>query len=316
MTKNERILLTGAGGQIGTVLTQALREKFGADRVLPTDLRPPAQAPKPFEVLDVLDSERLRAIVTHFEPTQIYHLAAILSAVGERNPRRAWEINMQGLFNVLDIGRDVEARLFFPSSIAVFGRLSPKVATPQNTILQPETVYGISKVAGESWCQYYHEKYGLDVRALRYPGIISYQSLPGGGTTDYAVEIFHQAVKGEPYTCFLKADTRLPMLYMPDAIRATLELMDAPSEQIATRTGYNLAGMSFTPEEVAQEIQKHLPDFRVRYRPDFRQSIADTWPQTIDDSLARKEWGWKPQFDLPGMTEDMLRHLNEQVALN
>jgi len=311
----ERILLTGAGGQIGTVLTRALREKNGSDQVLPTDIRLPEKPEGAFENMDVLDQQQLQRTAGHFKPTQIYHLAAILSAKGEKNPRRAWEINMQGLFNVLDLAREWDAKVFFPSSIAVFGRHSPKHQTPQHTVLQPETVYGISKVAGESWCQYYFEKYGLDVRSLRYPGIVGYQSMPGGGTTDYAVEIFHRAVAGKSYVCFLRPDTRLPMLYMPDAIRATLELMDAPAGQITVRNGYNLAGMSFTPAELAREIQRHFPGFQVQYRPDFRQSIADSWTQSIDDSQARADWGWKPEYDLPRMAEDMLRHLRERVTI-
>lgn len=314
---NETILITGASGQIGAVLNEELQKRYGSGAVLQTDIRLPEGRQGLFEELDVLDAEQLGRLIRKYKVRQAYHLAAILSAKGEKNPKWAWEVNMAGLFNILEAAREFGLKVFFPSSIAVFGGMTPRVNTPQYAVLQPETVYGISKVAGESWCQYFHQKYGVDVRSLRYPGIIGYQSMPGGGTTDYAVEIFHNAVKGEPYTCFLEADTRLPMMYMPDAIRATLELMEAPAESVKIRSGYNLAGMSFTPAEVAAEIRRHIPGFEVAYAPDFRQNIAASWPESIDDSSARSDWGWQPEYGLEKMTIDMLSHLKEyyQVAL-
>ncbi len=305
----ETVLVIGANGQIGTVLAQALRGVYGENNVIASDLRPPAEDHGLFEILDVLDGARLLDIVQRYKVSQIYHLAAILSAKGEQDPKRAWEINMSSLFNVLEIAKDYKLRVFFPSSIAVYGAHTPRMNTPQFTIREPSTVYGISKVAGENWCNYYYLRYGLDVRSIRYPGIIGYQSLPGGGTTDYAVDIYHKAVQGQPFECFLSADTMLPMLYMDDAIRATLELMFTDPDKIQVRTSYNLAGMSFTPAEIAASIQKHIPGFSISYKPDFRQAIADSWPQSIDDSKAREEWGWKPNFDLEAMTEDMLMHL-------
>jgi nucleoside-diphosphate-sugar epimerase len=260
-----------------------------------------------------LDRKRLFELVDNEGITQIYHLAAILSASGEANPLRTWDINMDGLFNVLEVARERKInKVFFPSSIAVFGKDTPAINTPQHTILNPTTVYGMSKVAGEHWAQYYHLKYGLDIRLLRYPGIIGYQSDPGGGTTDYAVDIFHKAVLGENYTCFLKDDTALPMIYMEDAIRATVELMEAPAAKVKLRTGYNLSGMSFTPKEVTAAIQQHYPTFEVTYEPDFRQQIAESWPQSIDDSVARAGWGWQPSFDLEKMTEDMILNLKKK----
>lgn len=305
-----RVLITGANGQIGSVLTQELRQRLGDDQVVATDIRDPEQsAPGPFERLDALDDERLDQLIRQYQITTVYHLAAILSAKGEQNPRQAWQINMESLFNVLEAARQHGLQLFFPSSIAVFGDNTPRRETPQDTIMQPSTVYGISKVAGEQWCQYYHQKYGVDVRSVRYPGIIGYQSMPGGGTTDYAVDIYHKAVLGEPFECFLSAGTRLPMLYMDDAIRATIELMEAPAKQITVRTSYNLAGMSFSPAEVAAEINRHIPEFSISYAPDFRQKIADSWPNSIEDSQARTDWHWKPNYDLAAMTRDMLENL-------
>jgi len=245
--------------------------------------------------------------------TQIYLLAAILSATGEKNPSLAWHLNMQGLLNVLDIAKEESlTKVYWPSSIAVFGPTSPKQKCPQHTIIEPITVYGISKYAGEFWCNYYHHKFGVDIRSLRYPGLISYKSAPGGGTTDYAVEIFHEALQEGHYDCFLKPDTFLPMMYMPDAIRATIELMEAPRENIHIRTSYNLSAVSFSPQQIAEEIQKHLPQFTIAYKPDYRQTIADSWPQSIDDSVAQKEWGWKPEYDLSRMTDDMLQNLQKQ----
>ncbi len=311
-----RILITGAHGQIGTVLSAALRQKYGTQNVLATDIRPSQKEQiGPFEQLDVLDASRLEALISQYRITQIYHLAAILSAKGEEMPMQTWNINMQGLFNVLEAGRKLDIkRLFFPSSIAAFGPDSPKEDTPQKAYRSPLTVYGISKVAGENWLKYYYKRYGLDVRSLRYPGIIGYQSLPGGGTTDYAVDIFYRAVEQGEYTCFLKANTRLPMIYMDDAIRATLELMEAPAQNLSIHTSYNLAGISFTPAELAAEIRKHLPHFVIRYAPDFRQHIAESWPQTIDDSTARKDWQWQPAFDLKKMVEEMLYHVQKNKS--
>lgn len=312
--KKEIILMTGAGGQIGAVLTQALRRHYGVDNVIATDIRATSED-GPFELLDVLKAERLHELVRRYRVTQIYHLAAILSAKGELNPKTAWEVNMQGIMNVLIEAKNEKLKIFFPSSIAVFGSRTPSTKTPQHTVLEPETVYGISKAASENWCQYFHKRYGVDVRSVRYPGIIGYETLPGGGTTDYAVDIYHQAVQHQTYECFLRQDTLLPMMYMPDAIRATLELMEAPPEKIKVRTSYNLSGMSFSPAEVAGEISKHIPDFTVRYKPDFRQQIADTWPNSIDDSAARADWGWQPRYDLAAMTVDMLKHLKERYAV-
>lgn len=310
--KKETVLVVGANGQLGSVLTQALRQRFGEQRVIATDIRMPVVRSGPFELLDILDRNQLVRLVRKHRVTQIYHLAAILSAKGEQNPKMAWDVNINGLFNVLELACERRLKLFFPSSIAVFGSHTPRQNTPQETIIHPETVYGISKAAGENWCQYYWLKYGVDVRSLRYPGVIGYESMPGGGTTDYAVEIFHKAVQDEPYTCFLKPHTRLPMIYMPDAVRATLELMEAPSEQIRVRTSYNLAGMSFTPAELSEAIRQHIPDLVVHYEPDFRQTIAESWTETIDDTLARKDWGWKPNYELESMTADMIFHLRKQ----
>ena len=314
--KQDNILVIGAGGQIGAVLTETLREVHGADHVLATDLRALGEQTGPTAILNVLDPAALEELVRKWRINQIYHLAAILSATGEKDPMWAWDVNMKGLFHVLEIARQRSLKkIYFPSSIAVFGREAVHQRTPQYEILIPETVYGISKVAGENWCNYYYRRYGLDVRSLRYPGIIGYQSMPGGGTTDYAVEIYHYAVREEPYECFLSANTRLPMLYMPDAIRATIELMEAPTNRLSVRTSYNLAGMSFTPHEVAQSIRQEMPGFKIKYKPDFRQAIADSWPASIDDSLARADWGWRPEFDLNRMTTDMLLHLRSPEAV-
>ena len=309
MKHPETILITGANGQIGSVLVRALRTVYGNNAVLATDIRRPLEDSGPFEILDVLYPSRFKELAARYSITQIYHLAAILSAKGEQHPQQAWDINMRGLFNVLELAREMNLRVFFPSSIAVFGPSTPRVRTPQDTVTQPTTVYGISKVAGENWCQYYHLRYGVDARSVRYPGIIGYQSLPGGGTTDYAVEIFHEAINGKSYSCFLKPDASLPMLYMDDAIRATLELMEASDEQIKIRTSYNLAGDSFSPAELAAAIRQHIPGFQIDYAPDFRQQIAESWPASIDDSKALTDWGWKPRFDLPAMVRDMLERL-------
>lgn len=310
MSKATTILVTGANGQIGSVLVKALRAAYGNEHVVATDIRPSSEPDAGlFQLLDALDSRALAASIERWQVTEVYHLAAILSARGEQNPRQAWDINMSGLFNILEAARQYGLKVFFPSSIAVFGKHVDPVQTPQFSTLAPTTVYGISKAAGENWGQYYFLKYGVDVRSLRYPGIIGYQSLPGGGTTDYAVEIYHAALKGERYSCFLAPHATLPMMYMDDAIRATLEIMGAPAENIRVRTSYNLAGMSFSPTEIAASIQAHLPAFEVEYNPDFRQQIAESWPQSIDDSQARADWGWKPAYDLAAMTKEMLEKL-------
>ncbi|HMW38932.1 MAG: NAD-dependent epimerase/dehydratase family protein [Saprospiraceae bacterium] len=313
---NTRILILGSNGQIGTVLAESLRTKYGRDQVICSDIREPKlQADGPFRLIDVLDSKAIEQVIQEENINQVYHLAALLSARGEQNPSLTWQINMQGLLNVLDIcSRLKVSRLFFPSSIAVYGPTTPKQLTPQFTSLQPSTVYGISKLAGEMWCEYYHHRYGLDVRSLRYPGVIGWQSLPEGGTTDYAVEIFHGALKSGHYKCFLKAGTRLPMIYMDDAIRATIELMEAPSDKIRIRTGYNLVGMSFTPAEIAEEIKKLVDGFTISYEPDFRQQIAESWSESIDDSSARADWGWSPRYDLKEMCREMLEKLSGKLA--
>lgn len=309
----ERILVIGASGQIGVELTLALRKIYGNANVVASDLREENDLLKgtgPYVSIDVMNKEMLHVQVIRQSITQIYLLAAILSATGEKNPNLAWNLNMQGLLNVLDIAREEKIyKVYWPSSIAVFGPTSPRQNCPQQTIIEPVTVYGISKYAGEFWCNYYHQRFGLDVRSIRYPGLISYKSAPGGGTTDYAVEIFHEALEEKKYTSFLKEDTYLPMMYMPDAIRGTIELMEAPASKISVRHSYNLSAMSFSPKEIGAEIKKHITDFKLDYQPDYRQSIADSWPQSIDDSVATKDWGWKPEYDLPKMTKDMLENL-------
>jgi nucleoside-diphosphate-sugar epimerase len=315
----DKILVIGASGQIGVELTLALRKVYGNNNVVASDLREENELLKgtgPYVSLDVMNKEMLHVQVIRQNITQIYLLAAILSATGEKNPNLAWNLNMQGLLNVLDIAREEQIqKVYWPSSIAVFGPTSPKINCPQQTIIEPITVYGISKYAGEFWCNYYHQRYGVDVRSLRYPGLISYKSAPGGGTTDYAVEIFHDALEEKNYNCFLREDTYLPMMYMPDAIKATLQLMEAPQEQIKVRTSYNIAAMSFSPKEIAAAIQKHIPDFTIHYKPDYRQTIADSWPQSIDDSSARNDWNWKPDFDLDLMTADMIQNLQQAKGL-
>jgi len=311
----EKILVIGASGQIGVELTLALRKIYGNANVVASDLReqnPLLEGTGPYVSLDVMNKEMLHVQVIRQHFTQIYLLAAILSATGEKNPNLAWHLNMQGLLNVLDIAREEKIdKVYWPSSIAVFGPTSPKKNCPQQTIIEPTTVYGISKYAGEFWCNYFHHRFGVDVRSLRYPGLISYKSAPGGGTTDYAIEIFHEALEEKKYECFLKEATYLPMMYMPDAIRATIELMEAPASKISVRTSYNLSGMSFSPKEIAAEIKNHIPGFTISYKPDYRQAIADSWPQSIDDSVARKDWGWKEEYDLKAMTKDMLENLKQ-----
>lgn len=307
---SETVLVIGSNGQIGTALLPRLRAIFGDDHVVAADLRKPQHEQGIFELLDATKPDQLTEVVRQYRVTQIYHLAAILSAKGEADPLWAWNLNMQTVLNVLEVARVHQVKkVFVPSSIAAFGEHAPKYQTPQTAFLDPATVYGISKVATENWSLYYHKRYGLDVRSLRYPGVISYQSMPGGGTTDYAVAIFHEAVQGNQYECFLAEDTLLPMIYMDDALRATLELMEAPETQISVRTSYNLAGMSFTPAELTASIQKHFPQFVTQYKPDFRQAIAESWPRTIDDSVAQQDWGWKPAFDLDRMTNEMIVNL-------
>lgn len=309
-----KILITGANGQIGRVLTEELRKLHGQDAVLATDIAKLPVTVEPFEFLDILNHQRLVEIIEDHKITQIYHLAAILSANGEWNPIKTWNINLNGLLSILELARDKKLdKVFFPSTIAVFGNTTPRQNTPQDVPLLPTTVYGMSKATGELWCNYFHQRYGVDVRSLRYPGIIGWQSLPAGGTTDYAVEIFHEALKHGQYECFLSENTRLPMMYMDDAIKATIDLMEADADKIKIRYAYNLAAMSFTPAEIADEIRKHIPDFKITYKPDFRQEIAKTWSETIDDVNARVDWDWKPAFDLSSMTDDMLMHLRETI---
>ena len=312
------ILVTGAGGQIGQVLCSALAKHYGSDAILATDIRAIEGLDMTSHKLDILDDQAIAKILSVFPIKQIYHLAAILSAKGEQNPQKAWKVNMDGLLNILEAGRHFNVeKIFYPSSIAVFGPLSLSADLPivqQHALLDPHTVYGISKSAGELWAQYYYNHFGLDVRSLRYPGIISHQTEPGGGTTDYAVDIYHAAVKGETFRCFLKPDTSLPMIYMEDAIRATLELMSAPAESIRIRTSYNLAGMSFAPSEVYASIKKHKGDFKIEYHPDFRQQIAESWPDRIDDAAAKRDWAWSPAYDLDKMTADMLLNLSKRYG--
>jgi nucleoside-diphosphate-sugar epimerase len=314
--KQEKVLIMGAGGQIGVELTMALRAVYGESNVIASDIREahPLLAGKgPYVILNAMDANATLELVKKEGITQIYLLAALLSATGEKDPKRAWDINMQSLLQVLDIAvQEKLTKVYWPSSIAVFGSTTPKQDTPQKTIVEPRTVYGVSKYAGELWCQYYNQRWGLDVRSIRYPGLISWKSEPGGGTTDYAVEIYHEALKHSKYTSFLSENTYLPMMYMDDAIRGTIELMEAPVEKIKSRMAYNLSAMSFSPKEIAASIQKHIPSFEISYAPDFRQQIADGWPQSIDDTAAREDWGWKHNFDLDKMTADMLMHLKNK----
>jgi len=310
----DKVLVIGACGQLGSELTHGLGKVFGNDNVIASDISKPnsAVAAFQFEQLDVNNADRIAEIVDQHGITQIYHLAAILSAKGEERPLWAWDLNMTGLLNVLEVARTKSIKkIYWPSSIAVFGPTTPVNNTPQHTIMDPNTVYGISKQAGERWCEYYHEKYGVDVRSIRYPGLIGYKSLPGGGTTDYAVEIYHSALKNEPFECFLSEDTALPMMYMPDAIKATIDLMQAPIEQVKIRSSYNVSAISFSPKEIVAAIQKQISDFTATYNPDFRQAIADSWPNSIDDSNARLDWNWQPAYDLDEMTTDILKNLPE-----
>jgi len=310
---SETILIIGACGQIGSELTQKLREIYGNDNIVASDIRDGKEDlmnSGPFEILDATDKERILKVVQKYKVTQVYLMAAMLSATAEKYPQKAWELNMNSLLGILELAKDKHIKqVYWPSSIASFGPTSPKINTPQKTVMEPTTVYGISKLAGEHWCNYYHNRYGVDVRSIRYPGIISWKTKPGGGTTDYAVDIYFKAVENQSYECFLSENTRLPMMYMKDAIDATIKIMQADAAKIKTRTSYNLAAISFTPKEMAAEIKKHIPKFEISYKTDFRQQIADSWPQVIDDSKARKDWKWNHQFDLELMTKEMLKNL-------
>jgi nucleoside-diphosphate-sugar epimerase len=315
-TNGPRILIVGANGQIGTELAEALVARHGPGAVVASDLAPQGRTPAiAYQRLDVTDAAALADAVEQHRITQIYHLASVLSATGEKDPLRTWAVNMGGLLNVLELARHARIeRVFWPSSIAVFGPGSPTERTPQRTIMDPTTVYGITKLAGERWCAWYHARHGVDVRSLRYPGLVSWRTPPGGGTTDYAIEIFHAALGQRRYTCFLQEDQALPMMYMPDALRATIELMEAPPERVLERGSYNLAGISFTPREIAAAIAGHIEGFTMRCEPDFRQAIAASWPRSIDDGAARRDWGWQARFDLAAMVEDMLRKLSTRGA--
>ena len=314
----EKLLIIGAGGQIGIELAFELSKIYGAKNIISSDIKAPAiVAENPFEILDALDAKALFDIVKKYQVTQIYHLAAVLSATGEQNPMFAWKLNMDSLFHVLDLAKEKHIKqVYWPSSIAVFGPTTPMQNTPQYTVMEPSTIYGISKQAGERWCEWYFKKHGVDVRSLRYPGLIGWKSAPGGGTTDYAVHIFHEALKNNSYKCFLSEETSLPMMHMEDAIRATIEIMHAPSENIKIRGAYNLSGISFSPKEISEEIKKHLPDFRISYESDFRQAIADSWPKSINDAEARKDWGWKEKYDLPKLVENMLENLKNLALIS
>lgn len=310
---SKRILIIGAAGQIGSELTLKLREKYGDNNVIASDIKEGGQElmqSGPFEIADAKSREDIYRLVESYSITDVYLMAAFLSATAEKMPMKAWELNMESLFIVLDLAKEKKIeKVFWPSSIAVFGPTTPKDYTPQITVMEPTTVYGISKQTGERWCEYYFKKYGVDVRSLRYPGIISYKTPPGGGTTDYAVEIFHEALKTGSYTSFLTENTGLPMMFMDDAIKATIDIMEAPGERLKVRSSYNLSAMTFTPKELAAEIKKELPEFEISYQPDFRQNIADSWPSSIDDSVAREEWNWKHEYDLPKLTKTMLQGL-------
>jgi len=312
---SKTILIIGACGQIGTELTFSLRNKYGAEKVVASDIREGDEAlmnSGPFEILDATDYDAMEEIVAYWEIDEVYLMAAMLSATAEKFPMRAWNLNMNSLFNVLKLGKEKKIKkIFWPSSIAVFGPNTPRNNTAQNTVMEPSTVYGISKQSGERWCEYFYKNFEVDVRSLRYPGLISWKTMPGGGTTDYAVEIYHKALEDNAYTCFLKENTELPMMFMDDAIRATLLIMESDASKLKVRSSYNLAAMSFTPSDVAKSIRKHLPDFKMSYNPDFRQAIADSWPGSIDDSNARLDWGWKPEFNLEKTTDHMLKNLKK-----
>ena len=313
---SKKILVIGSSGQIGTELVEGLRARFGAENVIAGDIKEPQQKQDgPFVLVNAMDRHGIERIIAKYEITEVYLLAALLSATAEKDPAFAWKLNMESLLIVLELAREGKLKkVYWPSSIAAFGPTTPKDATPQHTITEPSTVYGISKLAGEGWCNYYHNRYGVDVRSIRYPGLIGWKSAPGGGTTDYAVHIFHEAIKNGAYTSFLGPKSTLPMMYMPDAIRATIELMEAPAEQVKERTSYNLSGLSFSPEQIAAEVAKHIPGFKMSYAPDERQVYADSWPNSIDDSAARRDWGWKVKYDLTAMVDDMMGHLKHQIG--
>lgn len=312
-----KLLVIGAGGQLGTELTQSLANTYGSEAVIATDFQESARSKFNycrFKTLNVLDKEAVGKLLQEEQITQVYHLAAILSATGEKDPMQAWDMNMRGLLHILELARENKLeKIFWPSSIAVFGPNTPKQNTLQDALKNPTTVYGISKLAGEHWCEYYFNTYGVDVRSLRFPGLIGYKSLAGGGTTDYAVDMYHQAIREQSFTCFLQEDTYLPMMYMDDAVQATMQLMAAPASSIRVRTSYNVSGMSFSPREIAQSIQSFYPNFRVQYAPDFRQQIADSWPSSVNDDRARNDWGWKAEFDLPKMTTEILTKLPSYI---
>ncbi len=317
MDTDTKILVIGAGGQIGIELCEALNKIYGKDNVIASDIKEIKElSENTFEYLDVLDKDKLLAIVQKYKVTDVYLLAALLSATAEKNPALAWKLNMEGLFNVLELAKEkIIKKVFWPSSIAVFGPSTPKQHTPQFTIMDPNTVYGISKLAGERWCEWYAQKYKVDVRSIRYPGLIGWKSQPGGGTTDYAVHIFYDALTKKEYTCFLRENTMLPMMHIEDAVRATIELMQAPTEKISIRSSYNLAAMSFTPHQLSEKIKQFIPEFKMNYQIDFRQSIADSWPQSIDDSFARKDWGWHAYYNLDKLVENMITHIRKKLNI-
>jgi nucleoside-diphosphate-sugar epimerase len=317
MSQTKKILVIGSSGQIGTELVEGLRARFGNENVVASDIKEPQiKQDGPFAMVDAMDRRGIERIIEKYEINEVYLLAALLSATAEKDPAFAWKLNMESLFIVLELAREGKLKkVYWPSSIAVFGPTTPKDHTPQHTIAEPSTVYGISKQAGEQWCNYYHKRYGVDVRSIRYPGLIGWKSAPGGGTTDYAVHIFHEALKDGTYTSFLDRGTKLPMMYMPDAIRATIDLMEAPAEQVKERTSYNLAGFSFSPEDIASEIKRHVPGFTLAFAPDHRQAIANSWPRSIDDSVAKTDWGWKPDYDLRAMVDDMMLNLKRELGV-
>lgn len=311
----ETILVLGSGGQVGTDLVSKLRNNYGSSRVIASDIKEPSKELTelgPYEVVDVLNKSRIKEVFAQYKPTQVYHLAALLSATAEKHPKMGWDLNMNGLFNVFDACLEHKVkRVFWPSSIAVFGPSTPKIATPQFTVMDPNTIYGISKLAGERYCEYYYQRWGLDVRSIRYPGLIGWKALPGGGTTDYAVDIFHKAIQNNHYTCFLSEDTALPMMYMDDAIKATIDITEAAAERVKIRSSYNIAGMTFTPAELATEIAKKVSGFSIDYELDARQAIAASWPQSINDIEARTDWGWFPEHDISSLVNEMLSHLSQ-----
>ena len=310
-----RILVIGACGQVGTELVEELAKRFGNESIIASDIHGSANFDVEYVKLDVLDREATRKVIIDFKITEVYQLAALLSATAEKNPEFGWKLNMEGLFSILDLAKEgLIKKIFWPSSIAVFGPTTPSENTPQRTVIEPTTVYGISKFAGERWCQYYFNRWGVDVRSVRYPGLIGYKSLPGGGTTDYAVDIFHKALKEGTYECFLNAETTLPMMYMSDAVKATIDIMQAPAEKIKIRSSYNISAMSFNPAQIAIEIQKHIPDFSISYELDFRQAIADNWPASIEDTQARADWNWKHNYALEKLVTDMLENLRKQIT--